>query len=161
MRFGLLLAVLAFPLIELALLIRAGQIIGVWATLGIVIATAILGLLIIRWQGFTVVRRIMTAAREGRSPAYHLVDSATLFLAGGLLVTPGLIADAIGILLLVPWVRYWIGVWLTRNLALWGSTQVRVFRTRRSDPAEPQPPGGKGPIIEVDFKRIDREPGER
>lgn len=161
MRFGLLLAVLAFPLIELALLIRAGQIIGVWATLGIVIGTAVLGLLIIRWQGFTVVQRMMEAAREGRSPAQDLVDSAILFLAGGLLLTPGLIADAIGILLLVPWVRYWIGIWVTRNLALWGSTQVRVFRARHSYPEERQPPGEKGPVIEVDFKRLDREPDDR
>lgn len=161
MRLGLLLAILAFPLIELALLIRVGQAIGVWATLAVVVGTAILGLLIIRWQGITVVQRVMGAVREGRSPAQNMVDSAALFVAGGLLISPGLIADTVGILLLVPWVRYGISLWAMRNAAFWGSTQVRVFRARPSNSHEPRAPEGKGPVIEVDYKRVDKAHDDR
>lgn len=159
MKLGLVLTIIAFPLIELALLIRVGQSIGVFATLAIVIGTAILGLLILRWQGFSVVQRTTRAIQEGRPPGQTVLDSAGVYLAGALLMSPGLIADTIGLLLLIPWVRTVLARWFVRQFAEHGSARVRIFRTRQepprgAGPAKP-PQSDGGQIIEGDYKRID------
>jgi len=164
MRFAVLLALIAFPLLELAVLIRVGQAIGVGWTLAIVIGTAFSGLFIIRWHGFTVLQRTARAIEEGRPPAQNMIDSAAVFVAGVLLITPGLIADTVGILLLVPWVRSALALWLARTIVAWGAAQAHFLRIRRRNhrhPAEQKPPEGKGPIIEVDYRRIDKNSGDK
>jgi UPF0716 protein FxsA len=154
MRLGLLLTFVAFPLLELALLIKAGQIIGVGPTLAIVVATAILGLLILRWQGFTVVRRTRLAIREGRAPVEPVVNSALVFAAGAFLISPGLIADTIGLLLLIPWARRFIARWGLREC--WGGATIKVFRTGQGPgPRDGERPRRSGPIIEGDYQRVE------
>ena len=148
MQLGLLLAIVAFPLLELAVLLWAGRAIGVWPVLGIVVGTAILGLLVLRWQGFTIVRRTVQAVRAGEPPAQTMLDSAATCVGGLLLITPGLIADALGLLLLVPPVRTGVASWLASGLGAWGG-QVRVFRIRRRpEDGETKPPPGRGPVID-------------
>ena len=108
MRLALLLVFVAYPLLELALLIRAGQAIGFWPVLAIINGTGLLGVAILRRQGFKVVEKVSAALEEGREPVAPLADSALVFAAGSMLISPGLVGDTMGLLLLIPQLRHLI-----------------------------------------------------
>jgi UPF0716 protein FxsA len=105
LRLALLLIFVAFPLLEIALLIKAGETIGFWPTIALLIAAAALGMVVIREQGLSMVSRMLAAMSEGRVPLEPLLDGYVLIVAGFLLIVPGFLSDAIGLLLLVPPVR--------------------------------------------------------
>jgi UPF0716 protein FxsA len=90
------------PLGELFLLVKLGTVIGIVPTVLIVIATGVLGAWLARWQGLGVLRRLTQDMNEGRLPADALIDGLLILIAGAVLLTPGLITDALGFLLLVP-----------------------------------------------------------
>jgi UPF0716 protein FxsA len=98
----LLLLFTLVPLVELYLLVRLGTVIGVGATVLIVIATGVLGASLARWQGLGVLRRLSEDLDRGRLPADALIDGLMIFIAGAVLLTPGLITDALGFFLLLP-----------------------------------------------------------
>jgi UPF0716 protein FxsA len=98
----LLLLFTVVPLIELFLLVKLGTMIGIGATVLIVICTGILGAWLARWQGLGVLRRLTEDLNKGRLPADALIDGLLILIAGAVLLTPGLITDALGFLLLVP-----------------------------------------------------------
>lgn len=167
MPFALLLVVLAAPLIELALLIKVGQSIGVWPTVGIVVVTAIGGAMVIRGLGLKVVTRAMADVAERRSPLTPVLDHGLLFLAGVLLILPGLTGDVLGLVLLVPPVRRLLEG-MIRARATRAGWVVETFSTGR-EPGEADGKGrfgrragrrdGQAPVIEGEFERIeDREP---
>jgi UPF0716 protein FxsA len=162
----LLLVLIAFPLLELGVLIKVGRIIGVWPTLAIVVGTALLGVAILRREGFAAPFKIQEALARGEAPIGTMADRAMVVGAAVLLITPGLIADAIGLLLLIPIVRHGLALWASRGL--FGTADIRMDRwtirrsregRRAADKAsEPGPASendGNGPIIEGDFRRID------
>lgn len=164
MRLALLLIIVAIPLLELAVLIRVGQIVGVAATLAIVIATALLGLLTVKRQGFNMVARARQALASGTPPVMPVAEGALVFLAGFLLILPGLIGDTIGVLLLIPPIRRAIAAWSLGRFVSEGTARVRVYtrgmrQGRQPDPNErrgPERPKPKpGPIIEGEYTRID------
>ena len=90
------------PLVELYLLIRIGRVIGVVPTIAIVVVTGALGAALARHQGLGVLRRLQEDLVAGRPPTGALVDGLLILVAGAMLLTPGLITDAVGFLLLVP-----------------------------------------------------------
>jgi UPF0716 protein FxsA len=98
----LLLLFTLVPLIELFLLVKLGTVIGIGATVLIVISTGVLGAWLARRQGLGVLRRLSEDLNEGRLPGDTLIDGLLILIAGALLLTPGLITDTIGFLLLVP-----------------------------------------------------------
>lgn len=100
-----LIAILALPLIEIAVLIMVGSSIGVFATIGLIILTGILGLVLLRVQGFSVLTRIRSEMERGQIPDKSLADAAMIAIAGVFLMIPGFISDVIGILLFLPPVR--------------------------------------------------------
>lgn len=112
----LLLVFSLIPLAEIALLIEVGRRIGLPATLALVLLTAAAGAVLARRQGLAVVRSIGDDLSRGDVPAVGLVDGALVLIGGILLVTPGFLTDAAGLLLLVPAVRRWIRRWLRRAL---------------------------------------------
>lgn len=165
-RLILLLVFIAIPLIEIAILIKVGQVIGVLPTVLIVIGTAVLGLGVLRVQGFSVLARASRAVAAGQTPVEPVVDGAFLMVASVLLITPGLLADAIGLVLLVPFLRRIIARWLVGGVIKSSSLHVMVFgdepppqadeRARRGSEAE------EGTIIDGEFKRIDEaEPRDK
>lgn len=113
---SLLAAFVLMPLIELAVLLRVHQAIGMASTLGIVIFTGAVGAGLARFQGLQVVRAIRLDLAEGRMPAPRLMDGLMILVAGAVLLTPGLITDTFGFLLLVPAVRGRIRSWLGRRI---------------------------------------------
>jgi UPF0716 protein FxsA len=98
----LLLLFTLVPLVELFLLVKLGTVIGIGATVLIVICTGVLGAWLARWQGLGVLRRLTEDLNQGRLPADTLIDGLLILIAGAVLLTPGLITDALGFLLLVP-----------------------------------------------------------
>jgi UPF0716 protein FxsA len=98
----LLLLFTVVPLVELFLLVKLGTVIGIGPTVLIVICTGVLGAALARWQGLGVLRRVSDDLAQGRLPADALIDGLLILIAGAVLLTPGLITDALGFVLLVP-----------------------------------------------------------
>jgi UPF0716 protein FxsA len=100
--FRLLILFTLVPLIELFLLIKLGELIGVWATVMLVVGTGALGAYLTRLQGLRVLRQVQAEIQEGRVPTDGLLDGLLIVVAGAVLLTPGLITDAMGFILLIP-----------------------------------------------------------
>ncbi len=168
MRFGLLLFLIALPMLELALLIKLGQVIGFWPAMLIIFATAGLGLAILQYQGLTALRRGMKSFGSGEPPAAAVMDTVLLISSGILLIAPGPITDCAGILLLIPPVRAVVGAWLLKQMtggAISGSTFGRAGqhpKGTQQPPQDAQPrtnkSATKGPVIDGEFERIDEKP---
>jgi UPF0716 protein FxsA len=148
----LLAAFIAIPLIEIALFIQIGGWIGLWPTLLIVVITAIVGTVMVRSQGFSVLRRIQRSIETlEEDPTAPLAHGAMILFSGALLLTPGFFTDAVGFALLVPPVREHVFQILRRRVVT-GSGSSRS-RSTRDD------------VIDADFEEVDPDrvpprPGE-
>jgi UPF0716 protein FxsA len=98
------------PLIELFLLIMIGDAIGFGWTALLVIATGVLGAKLVASQGRMVWREIRRRLEAGQVPGVELAHGAMLLVGGAFLVTPGVLTDTFGLLLMVPWFRELIRV---------------------------------------------------
>jgi UPF0716 protein FxsA len=149
--FGLiLLAFLVIPLVELYVIIRVADGLGVLETIGLLVVVSIVGAWLVRFQGLGVIRRIQDQLAKGVMPGTELVDGALVVFAGALMLTPGFVTDAAGLLLLLPPTRLPIRTLLVRRFRSRVQT-VHVgapgpfFRTR------PDPPSGSaGGVVDVD-----------
>ena len=101
----LILLFILVPIVELILLIKLGGLIGLWPTIGLIVATGAAGASLARWQGLSVLRQIQLELASGRLPGGALVDGIIILLAAALLVTPGLLTDVFGFLCLIPGFR--------------------------------------------------------
>jgi UPF0716 protein FxsA len=119
----LLILFILIPIIEIAILVKIGTLIGFWPTMLIVIATGILGATLARIQGFLVLNRIRTELRMGRIPAEGLIDGLLILVGGILLLTPGLLTDLIGFLMLIQWSRKLFKKWLGKKFRQWVQSQ--------------------------------------
>lgn len=110
------------PIVELALLIEVGKSIGTLWTIFIVIATALLGVVLLGVEGVAVIRRLKDEIGEGRVPQDAIIDGVLVAIGALLLITPGLITDLTGILLLLPPSRYLarsaIKKWIRRYIVI-------------------------------------------
>jgi len=101
----LFLAFVAVPIIEIALFIQVGGVIGTWPTLGIVVLTAILGTWLVRAQGRQAMGNLQRSFSQLSDPTEPLAHGAMVLVSGVLLLTPGFFTDALGFALLVPGIR--------------------------------------------------------
>jgi len=101
----LLLLFIAVPFVELVILIKVGEMIGLLPTLAIVISTGLLGAALGRSQGFSVLTRIQESLQQGQLPADSLFDGVFILAGGLLLLTPGFLTDITGFLCLIPATR--------------------------------------------------------
>ncbi|MFK7944855.1 MAG: FxsA family protein [Paracoccaceae bacterium] len=112
----LFLILLAVPIIEIALFIELGGLIGTWPTVGIVILTALVGSIMLRRQGLAALANAQQRLAQGEAPGQLLADGVMIVFAGALLLTPGFFTDAVGFLLLIPGVRVWLFGFIVRNI---------------------------------------------
>jgi UPF0716 protein FxsA len=140
MFFYLFLLFTVVPLVELALLVWLGGQTEWWVPILLVLADGVAGALLWRWQGWKVLTRIQEDMAAGRLPADALVDGLLIFLAGALLITPGMLTDAVGFALLIPPIRAVVKraarAWFVRHIQI----QSATFRT--TGPSRGQPEGG-------------------
>lgn len=108
---------LSIPFLEVILLIKMASVLGFWPTLAIQVGTAILGAALARVQGWLVWLRIKNELSAGRLPADAMMDGFLIFVAGLILITPGLISDTVGFLVLLPPTRHLLKRWLRGKFA--------------------------------------------
>jgi UPF0716 protein FxsA len=90
------------PIVELYVIIQVGELIGLWPTLALLLADALLGSLLLRYQGRGAWRRFNHALAERRFPGREVADGLMIAIGGTLLLTPGFVTDIFGFLLLIP-----------------------------------------------------------
>ena len=112
----LILLFTVLPMAELALLIAVGREIGIANTMAIIVITGILGALLARSQGLSTLGRIQASLRRGVLPANEIVDGFMILAGGLLLITPGLITDAVGFVTLIPQTRSMIKSVLVKKM---------------------------------------------
>ena len=100
LKLAFTLIALAFPVLEIALLIKAGGVLGFWPVVLIIAGTAIAGTSVIRRRGLSVLSRVFADVEAGGSGFAAMADAFLAVLGGVLLILPGLLCDGIGALLL-------------------------------------------------------------
>jgi UPF0716 protein FxsA len=143
----LLIAFIAVPMIEIALFIQVGGLIGVWWTLLIVLATAVTGSYLVRSQGSRELANLQRSFSELDDPTEPLANGAMILFAGALLLTPGFFTDVVGLSLLIPAVR--------RAAFLWAKTKVKVHSFtmgQKHEPPRSQSTGDR--VIDGDFEDV-------
>lgn len=107
---------LLWPIIEIALFVTVGGAIGLLWTLVVILGTGVLGVWVMRSQGLRTADRLRREMDALRNPLVPAADGALMLLAGVLLVLPGFLTDALGILLLLPPVRLALMAALARRV---------------------------------------------
>ncbi|WP_448553655.1 FxsA family protein [Thalassotalea montiporae] len=105
------------PIIEIAVLMQVGSLIGAWPTVAIVVITAWLGAKNVKAQGIATIQNLQTKMAVGEEPSQEIVAGLLLLVAGVLLVTPGFVTDAFGLSLLIPQVRSGLVASVQQHLA--------------------------------------------
>jgi len=139
-------AFVVVPLVEIYVLIQVGQVIGVWWTLLLLIADSIYGGWLIRHEGGRAWQALTNALNSGQMPAKELADAALILVGGTLMLSPGFVTDAMGIVLILPFTRPVARRVLTRVVS---KRLVAGFVDVRQGPRPPgtgAPPSG-GPVV--------------
>ena len=175
MGFYFLAIFVAIPIIEIAVFIQAGELIGLWPTIGVVILTAILGTSLMRAQGLQTLAKAQNQMDQGEMPIGAMFDGICILLAGVLLLTPGFVTDTMGFLLLVPPLRQLVGAKLIMKLVQsgnirtnfggrgFGATYSGGNGNAGSGPANGPyasggtRPRGAGPIIDGDYQDVSHD----
>ncbi|MGH2976630.1 MAG: FxsA family protein [Solirubrobacterales bacterium] len=93
---------IVIPIVELYVIIQIGSLIGIWPTIALLIADALLGSLLLRHQGRGAWRRFNAALAEHRFPGKEVADGLLIAIGGTLLLTPGFVTDIFGLIFLIP-----------------------------------------------------------
>lgn len=158
----LLVAFIAVPVIEIAAFIEVGGWIGLWPTIGVVIATAVAGSALLRRQGLSVLRRFRESLLRNEMPVAELFDGLCLLVAGAFLLTPGFFTDLAGFALMIPPFRQWVARGLLGVLVRRGHVVAGVGgRDPGVRPSAPGAESGAGPVIDGEFEEIKRNPAAR
>ena len=115
----LFIAFTLIPVLELYLLIKIGSAMGLLNTLALVVLTGFVGAYLAKMQGMQTMIRVRTQVQAGNMPGEDLIDAAIIFVAGVVLLTPGLLTDIAGILLLFPVTRFHFKRWARKKIDLW------------------------------------------
>ena len=140
----LLAAFIIVPILEIYVIIQVGQVIGAWWTIVLLIADSIFGSWLIRREGRRAWAALNTALQSGRMPATELADGGLILVGGTLMLAPGFVTDAVGILMILPFTRP-----LARRLL------TRVVSRRVLDAGRPGP-GAQGPVVQGEVVDDDR-----
>jgi len=155
---------IAVPILEIAVLIQVGSIIGTWPTVGLVILTAVVGTALLRAQGMATLARAQEALNRGEAPLREVFDGACLLVAGVLLLTPGFVTDSLGLSLFLSPVRSALLLWAAKA-AKSGKVQFQFGRAGHQDSPFGHDPfgrpagGGPGGASDIEGEYRDVTPG--
>src|SRR3954447_18157333 len=156
----LVLIFIVVPLAELYVIIQVGNLIGLVPTLVLLLLDAILGSMLLRYQGRAAWIRFNRALAEGRLPHKEVFDGVLVIMGGALLLTPGFLTDILGLILLIPptraLVRAMSARFVRRRLAMGQAGTVWTFGSARRPPRQRPATGGpsqppRGPAPEDPF----------
>ncbi|MDH7790286.1 MULTISPECIES: FxsA family protein [Ochrobactrum] len=155
------LAILAMPFIEIAGFVIVGSEIGVFATLGLIILSAMLGFFLLRVQGFGLLQRIRAESAAGRVPDREMMHGAMIVVAAIMLIVPGFVTSAIGLLLFVPFIRNLVWNRFVRNRLVVATASTRYSEAYRpyeprENPYEPK----ENNVIDLDPEDYTAKPDE-
>jgi UPF0716 protein FxsA len=140
-RLALFVAFIVVPLVEIYVLIQVGQVIGPWWTILLLILDSLFGTWLIRREGGRAWLALRVALESGRMPARELADGALILVGGTLMLTPGFVTDAFGILLILPFTRPAARRMLTQLVSR------RLLAGQTHDRATRPGPGPGGPVV--------------
>jgi len=141
----LLLLFILVPVIEIGLFIQVGGWLGLWPTLALVLITAFVGASLVRSQGIMTLASVQDRLNRGELPAQQILEGVMLAVAGVLLLTPGFMTDAMGMLVLLPGPR--------AALAKQVMKRVTVSQAGFSQGGFHQGSNAQGPFGEDPFRR--------
>jgi len=140
----LFLILVGVPIIEIGLFIQLGGFLGLWPTLTIVVATALIGSMLLRTQGLSTLEELKRTAETGQSPAGPMANGALILVAGLLLLTPGFFTDSFGFLLMVPPIRTLLIKWIATR------AQMKIYASAANSQQPPDVIDGEFEIIDDD-----------
>lgn len=163
----LLLLFIGVPILELYLLFQVGSVIGIMPTVGIVVLTGIIGSWLARREGRKTLARIQQRLQSGAVPSNELIDGLMILVAGALLITPGVLTDAVGFCGLIPvtrsLLRNRVKNWF-RTLTEEGGVEFHYFGSfgagpgdRRNDPRRKRSEDGVDYDIDVESSNTNAE----
>lgn len=90
------------PVVEIFLIVQLGQVVGPWWTILLLVASGILGAVLVRREGAKAWQSLVEALRAGKVPSRELADGALILVGGALLLTPGFVTDVAGLVCVLP-----------------------------------------------------------
>lgn len=152
---------IAVPILELWVIIEVGGLIGVLPTLALLLVMSLLGATLLRQQGRGAWQRFNAALAERRFPGREVADGLLITIGGALLLTPGFITDAVGLLLLVPptraIARRLLRAYLGRRLVVVGVGGMRGPGPGPAGPGSAEPPPRRDYDFDSTAEEIDGE----
>ncbi|OEF29415.1 FxsA family protein [Vibrio rumoiensis] len=139
------------PIIEIALFIQVGGLIGLWPTIAIVLITAFVGASLVRSQGIQTLMSVQSRLQQGELPAQQIIEGVMLAVAGVLLLTPGFMTDALGMLTLLPAPRAAIAKQLMKRVKI--NTSANFGGGFHQDPFGPSEHDQQGDIFEGEYEK--------
>ena len=153
------------PVIEILLLIKVGQAIGGWYTVGLVLLSAFIGVNMLRYQGISTLTRAKQRLDQGELPLGEMRDGIVIAVGGALLITPGFVTDFLGFCCLIPYTRRWFvelfsGLFKSMTKQSGGNAQFHYYSSRQNEgPTRSGSRGQKGDIIEGEYVDVEDKPG--
>ena len=139
---------IVIPLLEVMLFITIGKYIGLWNTIIIIIITGIIGAILVKSQGITILNKALGEIKLNKIPIFSIFEGIAILIAGAFLLTPGFLTDTLGCILLIP---------KTRNLIIsYISTHLKkrtVYKEKSTH--YPNEEDKKNKIFEGDYEEID------
>ena len=142
---------LMMPILEIWVLIEVGSKIGGLNTIGLVILTAIIGTLMLRSQGLSMLARVRQQMAANQLPAAEIFEGLFMVVGGALLLTPGFLTDAVGFLCLIPVTRQLAARFLLARFVVRGYTSGVGAGPRPG--AHSRSPRSAGDAIEGEYRR--------
>jgi UPF0716 protein FxsA len=155
-RRGLVLVLLTLfvvvPLVEIYVIIQVGQAIGAWWTILLLVLDSVFGTWLVRREGGRAWEALRTALNSGRMPARELADGALILIGGTLMLAPGFVTDAFGILMILPLTRPLFRRALTgivaNRLVVMGPVPGQGRGTARRPGPDPDGPVIRGEVVD-------------
>ncbi len=143
------------PIIEIAVIMQVGALLGAWPTVAIVVLTAWIGAKKVREQGMATLTSVQTKMAQGQLPNDEIIAGLMLLVAGILLVTPGFVTDAFGIALLFPKIRLLLARSVKQRMKVTQSNTSPLFTASHFQQKnnEQVTDNHRGQTIEGEFER--------
>ena len=151
----LVVLVLVVPIVEIAVIVQVGQVIGAWPTVLLLLLESALGAWLVKREGGRAWDTLRTAGATGRLPSRELADAGLVLVGGTLLLTPGFVTDVVGFFLILPVTRP-----LARRMLAWlvarrataaigrrTGIPPSAWRGGPSGRSRPTAAGGTGPVV--------------